>query len=49
MCGGIQIAKFNVDTPDDAANSAGTSLGNQLIQRGVCMVLTSRVPTYTLR
>jgi len=49
MCGGVQIARFNVDTPDDAANSAGTGAGNQLIQRGVCMVLTSRVPTYTLR
>jgi hypothetical protein len=49
MCGGIQIARFNVDTPDDAANSASTGAGNQLIQRGVVMVLTSKVPTYTLR
>jgi hypothetical protein len=49
MCGGIQTARFNVDTPDDAFNSAGTGAGNQIIQRGVCMVLISRIPTYTAR
>jgi hypothetical protein len=49
MCGGIQTARYNVDTPDDANNSGGTGLGSQLVQRGVIMVLMSRIPTYTLR
>lgn len=49
MCSGIQTARFDVDTPDDANNSASTGLGSQLVQRGVVMVLMSRIPTYTLR
>jgi hypothetical protein len=49
MCGGIQLARFDVDTPDDANDSGGTSAGKTLIHRGSCMVLFSRIPSYTLR
>jgi hypothetical protein len=44
MCGGIQLARFEKDTPDDANNSASTGQGKTIIQRGSCMVLISRAP-----
>lgn len=49
MNAGIQLARFDKDTPDDAANSASTGLGKTIIQRGSCMVLISRKPASTLR
>jgi len=47
--GGLQLARFDKDTPDDAADSAGTGEGKTIIQRGSCMVLISRKPVVTLR
>jgi hypothetical protein len=44
LCGGIQLVRFDVDTPDDVFNSAATGAGKTLIQRGSCMVLMSRRP-----
>jgi hypothetical protein len=49
MNAGIQLARFDKDTPDDAANSASTDLGKTIIQRGSCMVLISRYAGRTLR
>lgn len=48
-CGGIQLAAFDKDTPDDANNSASTSAGKTQIQRGSCVVLSSRRPAATIR
>lgn len=48
MLGGIQLARFDKDTPDDAANSAATGAGKTIIQRGSCMVLISRKPVVTI-
>ena len=47
-CGGIQLCRFDKDTPDDANNSAGTAAGKTVIQRGCCMVLISRRPVVTI-
>lgn len=49
MCGGVQLARYDVDTPDDANDSAGTGAGKTIINRSSCMVLISRKPTTTLR
>lgn len=49
MCGGVQLARFDVDSPDDANDSNGTGAGKTIMQRGSCMVLISRKPTSTLR
>lgn len=49
MCGGIQLARFDRDTPDDAAGSAGTTRGKTIIQKGSCMVLISRTPVVTIK
>jgi len=42
--GGIQLCRFDKDTPDDADDSGGTAAGKTIIQRGSCMVLISRRP-----
>ena len=49
MCGGIQTARYDVDTPDDENDSGGTAAGKTLIQKSICMVLTSRIPIATRR
>jgi hypothetical protein len=46
---GIQLARFDKDTPDDVNDSAGTGLGKTLIHKGSCMVLMSRRPVTTIR
>jgi hypothetical protein len=48
-CGGIQLATFDKDTPDDANNSASTGLGKTGIHRGTCLVLSSRRSIATIR
>jgi len=49
MMGGIQTAEYDVDTPDDENDSGGTAAGKTLIQKSICMVLTSRVSIATRR
>ncbi len=49
MIGGIQTARYDKDTPDDANDSGVTGEGKTLIQRSICMVLTSRIPIATRR
>ena len=49
FCGGLQLARFDVDTPDDANNSGGTAAGKTQIQRGSCLVLISRKPIASIR
>lgn len=48
-CGGIQLGRFDKDTPDDANNSAATAAGKTIIQRSCCMVLISRKPIVSIR
>ncbi len=49
LCGAVQTVKWDVDTPDDANDSGGTSAGKTLVQKSLCMVLMSRIPLGTLR
>ncbi len=47
--GGIQLPRFEKDTPDDANNSGGTGAGKTAINRGSCMVLISRRPIAAIK